>query len=169
MSSSDRIASLAKVSVLLAAVALGLASCGFNLQGRNRLPEYMSVVAVATDDPHTPFVRALRQSLQTSGVRISEQLQDAGTIVRVLLDESGQRVLSVSARNTPAEYEVFYLLEYAVESRGAEVLEPQALRLERDYAYDETAVLAKQREEQQLLEAMARDLASRVMRRLATL
>jgi len=151
---------------LLAFVAQG---CGFQLQGRNRLPEYMSVVHVATEDNHTSFARELRRALDASGIRVVEDASAASTTVRILKDEAGQRVLSVSARNTPEEYEVYYDLVYAVESRGNEVLAPQELRLERNYAYDETAVLAKQREEQQLRDAMARDLASRVIRRLATL
>ena len=150
-------------------LALLLQGCGFQLQGRNRLPEYMSVVHVAAEDTHTSFVRELRRTLDAAGIRVVDDASAAGTTVRILKDETGQRVLSVSARNTPEEYEVYYDLVYAVEARGNEVLEPQELRLERNYAYDETAVLAKQREEQQLRDAMARDLASRVMRRLATL
>lgn len=158
------------LTIVLCAVAASLVQgCGFQLQGRTRLPEYMSVVHVATEDTHTAFVRELKRTLKVSGVRIAELPDDAGTIVRILKDESDQRVLSVSARNTPEEYEIYYDLAYRIESRGAEVLEPQELHLERNYAYDETAVLGKQREAQQLREAMARDLASRVMRRLSTL
>jgi outer membrane lipopolysaccharide assembly protein LptE/RlpB len=39
----------------------------------------------------------------------------------------------------------------------------------RDYSYDEAAVLAKQREQAVLREALARDLAGLVLRRLASL
>jgi LPS-assembly lipoprotein len=168
MSSSD-VARWRRGLLIVPLLALLLQGCGFQLQGRNRLPQYMSVVHIDTDDSHTSFARELRLTLDAAGVRVVEDPSAAGTTVRILKDESGQRVLSVSARNTPEEYEVYYELEYAVESRGNEVLAPQELRLERNYAYDETAVLAKQREEQQLRDAMARDLASRVMRRLATL
>jgi LPS-assembly lipoprotein len=158
-----------RTAALVACAALAASACGFHLQGRDRLPEYMAVVYLATDNEHTAFVHALKETLEASGVRVSAAPEDAGTTVRIMRDESEQRVLSVSARNTPEEYAVTYELEYAVESRGAEVLEPQRLELERSYAYDETAVLAKQREEEQLREVMARDLAGRVMRRLATL
>ena len=53
----------------------------------------------------------------------------------------------VSARNTPEEYEVFYAIEYSVANGGGELIPPQKLELTRDYSYDETAVLAKQREQ----------------------
>jgi LPS-assembly lipoprotein len=89
--------------------------------------------------------------------------------VKIIKDQSGQRVLSVSARNTPEEYEVFYAVEYSVASGGTELIPPQKLELTRDYSYDTTAVLAKQREQAVLREALAQDLAGLVLRRLASL
>jgi LPS-assembly lipoprotein len=90
-------------------------------------------------------------------------------VIRIRRDQSGQRVLSVSARNTPEEYEVFYAVEYSVDGPAGELIPPQQLELTRDYSYDETAVLAKQREQAVLREALARDLAGLVVRRLAAL
>jgi LPS-assembly lipoprotein len=78
-------------------------------------------------------------------------------------------VLSVSARNTPEEYEAFYVVEYSVEGPSGELIPTQKLELTRDYSYDVTAVLAKQREQAVLREALARDLAGLVLRRLAAL
>ena len=57
----------------------------------------------------------------------------------------------------------------SVASGGTELIAPQRLELTRDYSYDTAAVLAKQREQAVLREALARDLASLVLRRLASL
>lgn len=149
--------------------ALSLPACGWRLQGSSRLSQAMAVTYIDTDDRYTDFNRALRDSLSASGVQLASRREEATAIVRVLKDESGQRVLSVSARNTPEEYEVFYAIEYAVSNREAELIAPQTLELTRDYSYDETAVLAKQREQAVLREALARDLAGLVVRRLASL
>src|SRR5690606_899438 len=110
-------------------------------------------------DRYTEFNRALRERLRASGARLTDNRRDATAIVRILRDESGQRVLSVSARNTPEEYEVFYAVEYSVTGvsegssdergnggAGIELIAPQSVELTRDYSYDATAVLAKQRE-----------------------
>jgi LPS-assembly lipoprotein len=78
-------------------------------------------------------------------------------------------VLSVSARNTPQEYEIFYNIEYSVERGGKEVLEMQPLEMTRNLSFDETQLLAKDREEAIIREAMARDLALLVTRRLESL
>lgn len=129
----------------------------------------MAVAYVETDDRYTDFNRALQDALRASGARLAADPKDAIAIVRILRDESGQRVLSVSARNTPEEYEVFYAVEYSVANRAGELIAPQQLELTRDYSYDTTAVLAKQREQAILREALARDLAALVLRRLASL
>ncbi len=89
--------------------------------------------------------------------------------MRIQRDRSGRRVLSVSARNTPQEYEIFYLVEYSVDRGGKEVLELQPLEMIRNLSFDETQLLAKDREEAIIREAMARDLAVLVTRRLESL
>ena len=129
----------------------------------------MNVVYVDADDRYTDFNRALRDRLRASGAKVTESATDATAVVRSIKDQSGQRVLSVSARNTPEEYEVFYSVEYSVTSGGSELIARQPLELTRDYSYDTTAVLAKQREQAILREALAQDLAALVLRRLASL
>lgn len=153
----------------LACLAATISGCGWRLQGTSKLSEVLAVTYVDTDDRYTDFNRALRDSLRASGARLTDRREDATAVVRIIKDQSGQRVLSVSARNTPEEYEVFYTIEYSVAGRTAELIEPQKLELTRDYSYDETAVLAKQREQAILREALARDLAGLVVRRLASL
>jgi LPS-assembly lipoprotein len=50
-----------------------------------------------------------------------------------------------------------------------ELLAPQTLTLATEYSFDETALLAKQQEQDQLRAALARDLAGQVIRRLAAI
>lgn len=154
------------LSVCLASL---LAGCGYRLQGSSKLSPVMATTYVETDDRYTDFNRALRDSLEASGARLAKNKSDATAVVRIIKDQSGQRVLTVSGRNTPEEYEVFYSIEYAVDGRTEELIPPQRVELTRDYSYDETAVLAKQKEQSILREALARDLAGLVVRRLASL
>lgn len=154
---------------VLALLVLFVGGCGWRLQGTARLPEIMSATYIETDDRYTDFNRMLRESLEASGVRLVGDRNQATAIVNILRDDTGQRVLSVSARNTPEEYEVFYSIEYSVHSQTGELIAPQSLERTRDYSYDTTAVLAKQREQAVLREALARDLADQVIRRLASL
>lgn len=164
------VAQLSRLGLLsICLVATLLSGCGWRLQGTTRLSPVMATTYVETDDRFTDFNRALRERLQASGARLTTRPEDATAVVRILKDQSGQRVLTVSARNTPEEYEVFYMIEYSVNGRTEELITPQKMELTRDYSYDETTVLAKQREQAVLREALARDLANLVIRRLASL
>jgi outer membrane lipopolysaccharide assembly protein LptE/RlpB len=84
-------------------------------------------------------------------------------------DETGQRVLSVSARNRPEEYEVYYRVEYSVSLAGEEIVPRQELQLTANYSYDSRLALAKQHEQAELQMALARELAAVILRRLDAL
>jgi LPS-assembly lipoprotein len=157
------------VRALFIATLTLVGGCGWQLQGHLSLPESMTMTYVDTKDRYSEFTRALQEHLRASGARLVDEPALATARIRVLRDESGQRVLSFSARNTPQEYEVYYIVEYAVSAGDDELLPRQRLELTRDYTYDEAAVLAKQREEATLRAALARDLAAQVVRRVASL
>jgi LPS-assembly lipoprotein len=133
------VASASRLGLLsVCLVATLLSGCGWRLQGTTKLSPVMATTYVETDDRFTDFNRALRDRLQASGARLAARREDATAVVRILKDESGQRVLTVSARNTPEEYEVFYLIEYSVNGRTEELIAAQKNELTRDYSYDET-------------------------------
>lgn len=156
--------------LLLVALACGvLGACGWRLQGTARLPEVMAVTYLDAADRYSDFNRALSESLAASGARMTSNRNEATAVVKIRKDESGQRMLPVSARNTLEEYEVFYMVEYSVDGRNGELIPLQILELTRDYSYDKTAALAKQREQAVLREALARDLAGLVIRRVGSL
>jgi LPS-assembly lipoprotein len=146
-----------------------LSGCGWHLRGSEPLPESMSATYLESADLHSDFDRALRRTLGAAGAKLVNGKADAGVVLRIRKDTSGRRVLAVSARNTPQEYEVYYAIEYSVEVGGKEVIPVQTLELVNDFSYDEAALLAKEREEAGLRAALARDLAGLVLRRLASL
>lgn len=156
-------------ALLAASLALAVVACGFHRQGVTPMPAIMKVTFVDARDERTDFMRGLTRALETRGATLAPTRESASAVLRIERDETGQRVLSVSARNTPTEYEIFYTVTYAVISNGAEVLTPQTLTLTRDYSFDDEALLAKQHEEEILREALASDLVNLVMRRLASL
>ena len=149
-------------------LALALAACGFQLQGRQVLPPVLEQVRLEVSDRQSEFTRALRASLAASGARLVEP-PAAGAEVRILQDEMTERVLSVDARNIPTDYELTYRVEIQVRAGQRELLAPESFELSRIYSFDERRQLAKDREKEILREALARDLASVVTRRLSTL
>jgi LPS-assembly lipoprotein len=153
------------LTLVLLLPALG--ACGFHLQGVARLPPAFATTQLIAEDRYTDFHRALADALRASGSQLAAS--GATATVEVLTDDSGQRVLSVSASNTPTEYEVYYTIRYRVRVGEREVLTPKALTLTRAYSFEAAAVLAKEHEQEQIRAALARELASLVMRRLTAL
>jgi LPS-assembly lipoprotein len=147
-----------------------LAGCGFRLQGAaEALPEDLGRVYISTRDDLTPFAVELRRGLDRNGVSMAPSAGEADAVIRVRVDRPTRRVLAVSARNTPTEFELQYVVEYSVDRGGEEALPAQRLELTRNFSFDQGELLAKGHEEDILREAMARDLADLVLRRLATL
>jgi len=129
----------------------------------------MARTYIATDDQRSLFYRRLRDSLRGAGVIVVESPFDATATFSILSDIPGQRVLSVSARNVPREYEVFYTVFYSVQAKDVTLLEPRSQTLIRDYTWDETQVLGKEKEEELLREAIVDDLVRIVLIQLSSI
>ena len=152
----------------LGAVLVLTAGCGFQLQGTvNPLPPATAQTFLDTEDRYSDFYASLREALRGRGADVVESRQDASAVLRIIEDDWGQRILSVSARNVPREYEIFYLVTFSLELEGSEPLAPESLLVTRSYTYDETQVLGKSAEENELRLSLARDLAARVLRRIS--
>jgi LPS-assembly lipoprotein len=164
MSVGAKLVKLGTVPILLALVA-----CGFHLQGRQPLPDAFAHTYIDTRDEQTDFVQDLRKALLASGVKVIRTQGAAGASIQVHDDELTERVLSVSARNIPTEYELTYKVRFSVTSAGNSLIDNEEISATRDFSFDETQLLAKEREQEILREALARDLVALVMRRLAAL
>ncbi len=150
-------------------VVLLLAGCGFQLQGTITTPPEMARTYISAVDNRSLFYRELRESLESSGVQVVDVESDATAVFTILYDHTDQRVLSVSARNVPTEYEVYYTIEYTLDSGTKNLLEPQTLNLTRDYTYDPTLVLGKEHEQQLLRDAIVDNLVRIVLKQISTL
>jgi LPS-assembly lipoprotein len=165
MWSSDR-APRSLVAVLVLATALLAAGCGFRFRGTPELPPQMSVIHIQATDRYSPFYRELVTVLRRSDVTLTDDPTKARTVLKVLTDDTGRRLLSVTSRNVPAEYEVFYRVRFSVDVDGVEAVPLEQLALTRDFAFDETEVLGKSGEEEIIRQAIASDLVGLVTRRL---
>jgi LPS-assembly lipoprotein len=155
--------------VALSLAVLMLGACGFQLQGRQMLPASLSVLRIDAVDEQSEFAHALRVVLGASGGRMAAADDSSAAQVRIARDELTERVLSVSSRNIPTDYELIYEVEVSASAGGRELMPREEFSLSRVYSFDETRLLAKEREKQILKEALARDMASVVARRLASL
>jgi LPS-assembly lipoprotein len=156
--------------LLLAGSGALLSSCGFHLQGRQSLPPVLARVHVEAEERQSEFVNTLRAALKTAGATVETSPGPGVARVRVTRDEVTERVLTVSARNIPTDYELTQDVRVVVDGAdGKELMPAEDFSLTRVYSFDERKLLAKEREKDLLLEAMASDMTSIVLRRLGSL
>lgn len=156
----------------LALAPLLLGGCGFRLRQRFGVPAAMQRTYLEGSERSEIYV-GLRRALAASGVTLVEDPADAGAVLRLSNERSGRRVLSVGRDARVSEYEVHVTVTFEVRRTANEpgadrsaILEPQQLRLTREYLYDSSGVLGKSDEEALLREEMQRDLVRLIMYRL---
>ena len=156
----------------LAACAWGLllllGGCGFHLQGHVELPRSLANARLEASDQQSDFYISLHRALYTAGARFDGP-EASAAIVRILEDSSSERILTVSARNTPTAFLLSYHVKVAVDYQGRTLLPAEEHTVRREYSFDETELLAKQRESDILRQALADDLAALIMQRMAAL
>ena len=110
-----------------------------------------------------------RDEFRTAGIEVVDSPVDAKAIFVIETDVTSQRVLAVSARNVPREYEVFYTISYSLMAEQDTLMDRRSQTKTQAYTWDETEVLGKTREEELLRNAIADDLVRVVMIQLAAL
>lgn len=146
-----------------------LSACGFQLRGTVVLPPVMEATRLE-GDRFSLLVSELDRVLQNAGARMVDEGGQATAVLKVLGENSSQRVLSVGATGRVAEYELYHQVDYQLENPQGEVLvAKQTLSARRSFQFDENDVLGKANEEENLREEMQRDLALRIVQQLSIL
>lgn len=154
----------------IALVLAGLSACGFRLQGTAELPEQMQRTWIAWPAGSSPALRrSLTRSLATAGVEIVASPGEATAVLDIIENSFGERILSVSANNIPEELEVFHSVMFELRAGGDTLFPRETITLTRDYTFDETAILAKNREGEVIANALITDVVQQIRRRLAVL
>jgi len=147
--------------------ALAVSSCGFRLQGAPALAAAFArtYLVVPVDEPL--LRRQLAEQIELTGAQVADDPRTASAVLQVHDAVAEQRVLSISAQGRPLEYEISFRVRFDVRVGERTLLELQTLELRRDYPFDASDVLARQREAGVLLESMQREMAKLMLRRLA--
>ena len=155
-------------AALVALVSLA-AGCGFHLQGHSPLPVALKSPYLEVQDRQSDFTQSLRHALISNGAQLADRREQASAVVSIVKENFLKRTLVISPNNQAAEYEITYVITFAVSTGDKQLLQPQELTATRSYSFDERLLLAKGHEEDQLRADMARDLADRAMRLMSNL
>lgn len=137
------------------------------MQGAFTVPDAMQRTYIETENNRSLFYRAFRRDLLAAGVNVVDSRNEATAVFTIYYDETSQRVLSVSARNVPTEYEVFYTISYGLMGGDVTLIDVQDMTVVRDYTYDATQVLGKAKEEEVIRNALVEDLVRVVLKKIS--
>lgn len=148
-------------------VAALIAGCGFTLRGADALPAALKVTYVQADQRSTPLLREFDRQLQIAGGERTPRVSEATATLRILNDDSGERVLSLATTGGPEELEAYHILEFELWQGGERIYGPDTITLRRDYTFNKNDVLGKRREFQTLQTSLRQNIVSMMIRRLA--
>lgn len=156
------------ITILLAGLLL-LAGCGFQPRGQVLGPaDVPGPLHLSGIRPYSALARELRRQFAQAGVAMADSAAGAASILRITRRERDSRVLSVDSRNRAVEYELVEAAEFALFGRdGSALVTPQTVRVLRILLRPSEAILGANREESLLREDMRRELAERMIQRLA--
>lgn len=141
-----------------------LQGCGWRLRGSLAVDVALPPLQLQFQQASVELKRELSQALESAGVVLKA---DAELVLLIHSESQGRRVLSVGSSGKVSEYELQYELLFSVQDgQGGNLINSERISQQRDYQFDETAVLAKGEEERQLFDFMRRMSIQSLMRRL---
>ncbi len=153
----------ARLALLVLCCAL-LAACGFQLRGTADLP-FETLYVPATGGIGLDIKRNIRAGTRT---RVVDDPRSAQAVLEFTQEAREKIILSLNAAGRVNEFELRYRVGFRVhDGKGAEFLPASTVQLSRAITYDDSVILAKEAEEQQLYRDMQFDMVQLVMRRLA--
>ncbi|GGC57852.1 LPS-assembly lipoprotein LptE [Marinobacter halophilus] len=157
-----------RIPVVAALAMTTLTGCGFQLRGTSPVPAALQPLAVDCPDAIPGrFCQSVREQLSLGGVELREPAQ-ADYVLRLRNYQQDRRASAITAQAAAAEYILRHTVSMELFTADQiPLIAATELTTSETYRYDETNVLAKQREEEELRQQLGDRLAQQVIFRLA--
>ena len=150
--------------------AAALAGCGFQLR---QAPDFAFDSIVVAAPASSPLANELRRNLGANGklkVLPPLQQQQADVILDLLQEQREKVVVGLNATGQVREFQLRSRVRFRLRTpQGRELIPDTELLQQRDISFNESAVLAKEAEENLLYRDMQTDIVQQLMRRLAAI
>jgi LPS-assembly lipoprotein len=153
------------LKLLIIALAISVTSaCGWHLRGQVDLPAALSVLDVNVSSVDFASQNAIKQSLLSNGVTISE---DAQYQLKIINEKAEKRTLAVTTNAKASEFELIQILEFQLFNMEKQaVSELITVTTYQTLQYDANAEIGKAQEEQNLRADMKQSNAYKMLLRL---
>ncbi len=151
--------------IALFLLALALSGCGFQLRGTADLP-FKTIYMPPANQPGVAL--DLRRNIQ-AGTRttVVDDPKLAEAVLEFTQESREKVILTIAATGRVREFELQYRVSFRVhDNKGGEFLPSNTVFLKRAVIFNDTDILAKEREDQQIYRSMESDAVQQIMRRL---
>ncbi len=153
--------------IVILVTTLSLTACGFHLRGQLPISEAADVIYVEADE--SVFKQDLLKQLSLNGAEVVADASAAKVSLQVNDIRVERETSTIDDRGKVNSFSVYYTVVYAVIDREQQVLQQNSLQEKRDYTFDPLQVLQQEREEEELIEDMQKELIVRLVRQLSVL
>jgi LPS-assembly lipoprotein len=156
-------------NLLMAALPLAVSACGFQLR---QAPNFAFNSIYIGGSPNSSLGNELKRTIAYSdGVTVvadPARVASAQVVLDVLSEQREKIVVGVNATGQVREFQLRTRLKFRLRTpQGKELIPDTELLQQRDISFNESAVLAKESEENLLYRDMQTDIVQQLMRRLA--
>ena len=154
--------------ITISSILIFVNSCGFQLRGTQ--PDYLSNISnlYIIDSDALTVGHMVRTQLSLSGLTFAPTHEEAEYTLRIFQQNIDQSVLSVSANTGKIEeYQLSLSVKISlIDQKRVQRIQNQIIRVTRDYAFDDLAVLGSESERLLLVDEMTKHAASQIIQRL---
>lgn len=154
--------------IAVSAIAISLGACGFQLRGAPPVSSALEPLDVdCQESVPTSLCQSVQEQLELGGVELATG-QNAGYHLKIQNFERDRRASAITVQAAAAEYTLRHSVDLElISSDKVPIIASTSLTTTESYRYDETNVLAKQREEENLQRQLNDRLAQQIIFRLA--
>jgi LPS-assembly lipoprotein len=157
---------ISRRKVLLLTPAL-LSACGFHLRGAQSFA--FKTIFLSLSDASLLGNELKRNIAAGTDTKVLSDPKDAQAVLDVITDTREKAVTAVNSSGQVREFQLRLKFAFRLRTlQGKELIPETALQINREVAFNESAVLAKEAEEALLYRSMQTDMVEQIMRRLAS-